>query len=205
MSPQTDATSAELMPCLVRHAHAINEMDTLVNEQYMFGDSASASWVSPWQPSEVQVVDEASALANITAHDCVMDLGCGDGRVLIRLASTVGCQVIGWDCAAKAIEVANTLATDQARRCVFRNVDFTLPLSEDALGDLQRVTVVFVYLVHYGLQKIEPLLRRMCNGKQLVRIITNTYHLPESEWRIVARNQADSLRVVVSREEEEGS
>ena len=197
--PQVDP-NAGLLPVLVEHASMINEMDDAVNQQYMFGESGTTSWVSPWQPTEMLVVDRAIALGQISQHDTVLDLGCGDGRVLLRMASMTHCQTLGWDCAVEAVNCAERLsiASNLSSRCRFDVVDFTLPLSEENRQRLSSCTVVFVYLVHYGLEKIKPLLADLlAAGNPNVRLVTNTYHFPEDfGWKVIRRDDQDVIRIL---------
>lgn len=45
----------------------------------------------------VQAIELAFKAANLQPSDIVYDLGCGDGRVLIYAAKTVGCKCIGYE------------------------------------------------------------------------------------------------------------
>src|SRR5689334_11850254 len=51
----------------------------------------------PFVPSPQVVVDEMLRLANVTKDDFVMDLGSGDGRILITAARKFGARGIGVD------------------------------------------------------------------------------------------------------------
>ena len=60
---------------------------------------AHAQWPYevPFVPSPQVVVDEMLRLASVSRDDFVMDLGSGDGRILITAASKFGARGIGVD------------------------------------------------------------------------------------------------------------
>jgi len=195
--PQTDPLAASLLPSLVEHAALINAMDDKLNHQYMFGENGTSTWVAPWQPSELSVIDRCGALAGISAADVVADLGCGDGRVLIRLATTLRSRGLGWDVSEDAVACAQTLsaASGVASLLEFDAVDFTLPLTDARRMALQRCSVVFLYLVHHGLRMVRPLLEGALAVNPALKVITNTYHFDDGFMREIARDDGDVVRV----------
>jgi SAM-dependent methyltransferase len=56
-----------------------------------------AGKVCPYVPSPAARTARLAAFARITTEDVVLDVGCGDGRVLLHLAQTVGCRCLGVD------------------------------------------------------------------------------------------------------------
>src|SRR5262245_14139165 len=65
----------------------------------LMATAARAQWPYdvPFVPSPQVVVDEMLRLANVTKEDFVMDLGSGDGRILITAARKFGARGIGVD------------------------------------------------------------------------------------------------------------
>jgi hypothetical protein len=49
----------------------------------------------PYVPTPVTVVDAMLDLAKVTKSDIVYDLGCGDGRIVVRAATRFGCRGVG--------------------------------------------------------------------------------------------------------------
>ena len=43
------------------------------------------------------MMDAVIRLANVSTDDCVMDIGCGDGRVVIAAAEKCGARGVGID------------------------------------------------------------------------------------------------------------
>jgi hypothetical protein len=71
----------------------IKDMDDRHAELYLFGDHSddfkvdrgginTSNWVCPWQPSPASRVDGFVKFAGLTDRDVVVDIGCGDGRVV---------------------------------------------------------------------------------------------------------------------------
>ena len=51
----------------------------------------------PYVPTPMAVVDAMLDLAKVTKSDVVYDLGCGDGRIVVRAATRFGCRGVGVD------------------------------------------------------------------------------------------------------------
>ena len=59
----------------------------------------------PFVPTPQIVVDEMLKLANVTASDFVIDLGSGDGRMIITAAKTFKASGLGVDIDGKLVEI----------------------------------------------------------------------------------------------------
>lgn len=120
--------------------------------------------------SDINVIGAAVHLSDLDGTDTLIDLGCGDGAVLVAAARVSGARCIG-------IEVR----TDCLRRTRRAAVDAGVPHLVDALDlDMtsasfeahpcwQVATVVYAYLMPHMTQMLEPLLRRaVCAGKRVL-------------------------------------
>jgi cyclopropane fatty-acyl-phospholipid synthase-like methyltransferase len=58
---------------------------------------ASAPKLAPFNPSSADVIDKACELVapGLGPRDVVFDLGCGDGRLLVRMAQCFRCRCVG--------------------------------------------------------------------------------------------------------------
>jgi SAM-dependent methyltransferase len=65
-------------------------------------------------PLDPAVVDEVLDLAALGPADRALDLGCGPGELLVRLAERTGCGGLGVDLAAGQIEEARRRAATRA-------------------------------------------------------------------------------------------
>jgi len=119
----------------------------------------------------------ASRLANIGKGDVVYDVGCGDGRVLIGLASSqfndadadadanaIGCQCtnyVGIEIDADRAEEArqNVLAAYESGSLP-RKVRIHIMCANALEVDYNEASVIFLYLVQRGLRLMKPILMR---------------------------------------------
>ena len=113
-------------------------------------------------PSAPERVAAALDLAGVSASDHVVDLGCGDGQVLVA-ARERGARVTGVECDAELAE--------EARRALGADAVLEADLFDDELWDrLERPDVVFCYLSPATLQRLTPALRGLPEGTRLVTV-----------------------------------
>jgi SAM-dependent methyltransferase len=128
-----------------------------------------AKMLSGWAPTPLRVVTEALRLAEITDKDRLYDLGCGDGRVIVRAARMFGAQAIGFD-----LHPARIRET-RARALRFGVGDLVRVRRQDMLSipDLHRATVVFLYLPQRAVNRLKSILRNRCHpGTKIVSVST---------------------------------
>ena len=65
--------------------------------------------LAPWRPAPGVVVDLLTAKVGFDRSDLVVDLGAGDGRVLMELASKSGCRGIGIEASARLVKRARAM------------------------------------------------------------------------------------------------
>lgn len=117
----------------------------------------------PFVPTPYVVIEEMLRLARVTPHDFVMDLGSGDGRVLITAAKKYGARGIGvdldGDLVAESIDAA-------AAAGVSDRVKF---LQQDLFKtDISQATVITMYLLPGVMMRLRPLLLNLKPGTRLV-------------------------------------
>lgn len=117
----------------------------------------------PFVPTPYVVIEEMLRLANVNAQDFVMDLGSGDGRVLITAARKFGARGIGvdldGDLVAESIEAA--AAAGVADRVSFLQQDLFKT-------DISQATVITMYLLPGVMMRLRPLLFNLKPGTRLV-------------------------------------
>ncbi|RKP01191.1 hypothetical protein CXG81DRAFT_779, partial [Caulochytrium protostelioides] len=130
---------------------------TLVNQRPL----DDTPFIAPYVPVSPDVADRAIAFARLRATDTLVDLGCGDARILRQalLGPTPPQQAVGVELdpyLAEHNRVEPALRTALATgRCVFYEQDmFTVDLV--AL----KATVLILYLLPAGLAKLRPQLAR---------------------------------------------
>ena len=91
------------------------------------------------------------ALAGTGPADHVVDLGSGDGRIVIAAAKLHGARGLGVEIDAKLVETSR----DNARRAGVANlVEFQE--RDVMLTDLSRATVVTIYLLPSLIDRLQP-------------------------------------------------
>jgi SAM-dependent methyltransferase len=133
----------------------------------------SAELDVPYVPTPQVVVDEMLRVARVGPQDFVMDLGSGDGRILIDAARKFGARGVGVelddDLLAQSIENAQTAGVDDRVR--FRKEDLFK-------ADLSPATVVTMYLVPRVNERLRPRLLALKPG---TRIVSHDFDL--QDWR----------------------
>jgi len=129
--------------------------------------------LAPYVPTPPDVVERMLELANTGGDDFVVDLGCGDGRLVITAASKFGARGLGVDVAPYwvAESEANAQAANVASLTTFRWQDA-------ATVDLHKATVITLYLSEWGLHKLKP--RIQSQAKSGTRIVSHSF--PMTDW-----------------------
>jgi cyclopropane fatty-acyl-phospholipid synthase-like methyltransferase len=124
-------------------------------------------------PTPQDVVEKMLAVANPQKTDVVIDLGSGDGRIVIAAAKTYDCKVIGYELDRELVESSRVQATKSGveELVVFEHKD----LFE---ADLTNVQVVTLYLLPKQLETLLPKLRQLKPG---ARIVAHQFPLLERE------------------------
>lgn len=117
----------------------------------------------PFVPTPYVVIEEMLRLAKVTPGDFVMDLGSGDGRVLITAAKKFGASGIGVDLDGEL--VAESIETAAAAG-VSDRVKF---LQQDLFKtDISQATVITMYLLPGVMMRLRPALLNLKPGTRLV-------------------------------------
>jgi len=143
-------------------------------------------WLIPWAAAQAQeleklpyvptpqiVVDEMLKMAGVTAKDFVVDLGSGDGRMIITAAQKFNATGLGVDIDPKLVELATRRARNEALgdRAKFIEQDMFK-------ADIGNASVITLYVLPDFMEKLRPkLLRELKPG---ARIVAHDYYM--SEW-----------------------
>jgi SAM-dependent methyltransferase len=123
-----------------------------------------------WAATSDERIDRAFDLARLEPGEHLIDLGCGDGRVLLRAAVLRQARVTGVELDAALAASARQLLADHEAEGDVLEADFSsseIPLDE--------ADVVFAYLSPATLQRLAPRLGALRDG---VRIVTTGYAVP---------------------------
>ena len=132
-------------------------------------------------PTPQIVVDTMLEMAAIGPNDYLIDLGSGDGRIVITAAAKYGASGFGVDLDTYLLGLVNANAK-------IAKVDQRVHFREENLflTDLSRATVISTYLLPEMNVKLRPKLMAMPPG---TRIVAHDYHLgkwlPEEQRELV--------------------
>lgn len=139
----------------------------------------SAAHLAPFNPSSDAAVAAALQLLELKPEDTLLDVGCGDGRVLVAACLASGCSCVGveTDPALVARAASRAEAAGVADRVRVLHADATAT----ALADLG-ATAVFLYLVPQGLSIVWPVVKPLLGsaGGQ-ARAVTYVFRAPGGE------------------------
>ena len=140
----------------------------------------------PYVPTPQQVVDRMLEIAKVSGKDFVMDLGCGDGRMLVTAATRFGARGFGVDLNPVRIREA----TDNAARAkVGDKVKFEVRnLFDTPIKDADVLTMYLLPSVN--LQLRPRILDEMKPGS---RIVSHAFNM--SEWEPDHREKVDGREV----------
>jgi len=138
-------------------------------DDYPYGNGLSV----PFVPTPMNVVRGMLETAKVTKNDLVIDLGCGDGRIVVMAASEFGARGIGYDLDPQRIgeAEANARTAKVADRVKFIQKD----LFE---ADIKDATVVTLYLLPSVNEKLMP--RLMGELKPGTRIVSHSFRM--GQW-----------------------
>jgi SAM-dependent methyltransferase len=121
-------------------------------------------------PTPNDVVAEMLALAEITAHDVVYDLGSGDGRIVLAAARAYGSKAVGYETDPELVKHSRILIRDQelGGRVTIHHADlFT--------ADLTEVDVIATYLPTELMTRLLPQFEKLKPG---ARIVSHQFRIP---------------------------
>jgi hypothetical protein len=127
----------------------------------------------PYVPTPQVTVDEMLRMADVKPQDFVMDLGSGDGRIVITAARKFGARGLGVD-----LDFHLVIQSEESARQagVESRVKF---LQEDLFKtDLSQATVITMYLLPTVTRRLRPLLLDLKPG---TRIVSHDFDL--QEWK----------------------
>jgi hypothetical protein len=127
----------------------------------------------PYVPTPQIVVDEMLRMANVMPKDFVIDLGSGDGRMIITAARNLKASGLGVDIDKSLVELSNKQAKADgvADRAKFIEQDMFK-------ADISQATVVTLYVLPDFMEKLRPKL--LAELKPGTRIVAHDYYM--SGW-----------------------
>jgi ubiquinone/menaquinone biosynthesis C-methylase UbiE len=146
---------------------------TLALSSPLYGAEKQPIDAGPYVPSPTSVVSDMLKLAEVGPKDFVIDLGSGDGRIVLTAAKVFGARGFGVDIKEKLVKEANDSAKLQgiADRASFAVQDLFKT-------DISRATVLTMYLLPNTVNMLKDKL--LSELKPGTRILSHDY--PLSGW-----------------------
>jgi SAM-dependent methyltransferase len=144
----------------------------------------------PFVPTTTAAVEAMLKLADVKQDDVVYDLGCGDGRIVIAAAKSVGARGVGVDIDPERIAEAK----ENARKA---GVEKLVRFEEKDLfdADIHQATVVTLFLLPRVNLKLRPKLLQ--DLKPGTRVVSNTFDMgdwkPDKEVTVPVSEQYEYL------------
>jgi ubiquinone/menaquinone biosynthesis C-methylase UbiE len=143
----------------------------------------------PYVPTPAPIVDELLKLLDPKAGEYLIDLGSGDGRIVITSAKRFGTPGHGIDIQSSLVELARRNAREQgvADRVNFVHGDLFA-------SDLSRADVVTIYLLPSIMPRLVPKLQ--AELKPGVRVVSHDYALdPWKPERVLTFDFEEKLMI----------
>lgn len=132
--------------------------------------------LAPFVPTPMPVVERMLAVANVKAGDHIVDLGAGDGRLLVA-ALDKGASACGYELHAGRYEALKAkIEAHPARECA---CVYQCDIRDAAI---ELADVVFLYLLQSSNAELKPKLLRECKPGALV--VSHDFSMPD--WAPVA-------------------
>ncbi len=143
---------------------------------------------TPYVPTPQNVVDAMLELAGVRGTDFIMDLGSGDGRVIITAAARYGARGLGVDYNAYLVKEshANAVKAGVADRVTFLNTDIYAV-------DFSSATVLTLYLLEaFNLELRPKILAQLRPG---ARVVSHDWGM--GDWEPDAKIEVPALAKTV--------
>ncbi len=145
----------------------VNEGDTTYRPE-----SGQAGKDVVWVPTPHQLVDVMISMANLTSSDFLVDLGSGDGRIVIAAAKKgIKAEGVEFNPDMVALSKRNAQKEGVSNRATFINADFFE-------YDLSKASVVTMFLLSDLNRRLKPRLLELRPG---TRVITNSFLI--DDWQ----------------------
>lgn len=130
----------------------------------------------PYVPTKPEIMNKMILLANITQEDTVIDLGSGDGRLVIAAAKAGAKKSVGYEIHPGLTRLSNY----KIRMNGYKDRAYVLNKSMWK-ADLQDVTVVLLYQIPYAMDRMGKMLEEQLPSN--ARIISHAFEIPN--WKPV--------------------
>lgn len=140
----------------------------------------------PYVPTPIAVVDAMLDLAQVKRSDTLYDLGCGDGRIVVRAAVRFGCRGVGVDLDPQRVKEAKENALKSGVQGLTR-----FDVGDVFEFDFRGATVVTMYLLPSVNLKLRP--RLLAELKPGTRIVSHDFDM--GDWKPEVAREVNNSRI----------
>jgi len=152
------------------------------------GSFAQGSF-GPYVPTPTVIVDRLLDMGSVTGKDYLIDLGSGDGRIVITAAKKFGARGYGIDIQEKLVALANRNAASDG---VADKVKFVVGDIMEA--DLSQASVITTYLLPSTITKLVP--KFLAELKPGTRIVSHDYPIsPLAYDKVVSFDLEEKVKI----------
>jgi len=165
--------------------------------RYLFGHrQKSAGSLGPFLGTPNGLIPDLLKLSGLQDGQYIVDLGCGDGRILLNAATSFNCYAAGYETDPALITIAREAIRNKDQPGLAERV--TLHMMDARHADVSQADVVFLFLPMSVLDTLVPLLlRKMKAGAVLLaheqKRISSNITRPEEQHALIHR---DGITVV---------
>ena len=127
--------------------------------------------VAPVVGTEQHLLGVITHIASVKGDDLLVDLGCGDGRLLVHAALRCRCKCLGVDVRASCLDDTRRAAEAAGVSHLVRALEFDMmnqTALERDLPEWKAATVIYAYLVPAVIRRLEAVLRRAVDDGKVV-------------------------------------
>eukprot|EP01132_Coremiostelium_polycephalum_P007581 gene7581-9322_t len=175
---------------------------------YLDVDDPLPNQICPYATSSMPSIEKMLSISSINSDDFIMDLGCGDGRIVVYAAKHFGIRGIGVDINPDLLKKANELAikenvthlvTFKLMNIADDGFDYKLKTCGIEHETLIYPTIITCYLIPKALGLIETKLKQLVRGEispiienhKEIRVITIVFGF--ERWKEFQKD--DRLRI----------
>jgi precorrin-6B methylase 2 len=170
------------LPLVLLFLFAGTTQPVAAQQDYEYGSGLDV----PYVPTPPEVVQGMLKLAEVKKGEMVIDLGCGDGRIVVAAGKDFGARGIGYDLNPERIKEAK----ENARQAgVEDRIQFVQKNLFEA--DIQAANVVTLYLLPSVNEKLRPKL--LADLKPGTRVVSHAFDM--GDWKPDKQIEVNGRRV----------
>ena len=187
LHPRVDDLAAVSLPISFISAYSLVKLI-----RHLLGyQQLNATSLGPFLGTPIGLIPDLLQFSGLQDGQHIVDIGCGDGRILLRAATSFDCYAVGYETDPALVATAQEAVSNTAQPDLAERVAIHLMDARDA--DVSQADVVFIFLPVTALKTLVPaLLFKMKPGAVLLaheqKQIYPTTVTPEEQRALIHRD-----------------